>query len=136
MLAHPLRSSVVRSRGVISLGNNFTSIHISSSFLFARHASKNMSSVSILPPECLKKRLVVPHRHMFGPGPSNVPPRIVQAGAQPVIGHMHPETFEVSQQVYDGIYRKNCPGYKVQVSETKKKRKKKQLLKLTIIRDE
>lgn len=33
---------------------------------------------------------------MFGPGPSNVPPRILEAGAKPVIGHMHPEIFEVT----------------------------------------
>lgn len=55
-----------------------------------------MLSVSVPPPKCLQKPLVVPHRHMFGPGPSNVPPRILQAGANPVIGHMHPEIFEVT----------------------------------------
>lgn len=56
----------------------------------------NMSSVSVPPPKCLQKPLAVPHRHMFGPGPSNVPPRILDAGARPVIGHMHPEIFEVT----------------------------------------
>lgn len=55
----------------------------------------DMSSISVPPPKCLQKPLVVPHRHMFGPGPSNVSPRILQAGARPVIGHMHPEIFEV-----------------------------------------
>uniref|UniRef100_A0AAQ4QQM4 Alanine--glyoxylate and serine--pyruvate aminotransferase a n=1 Tax=Gasterosteus aculeatus aculeatus TaxID=481459 RepID=A0AAQ4QQM4_GASAC len=53
-----------------------------------------MSSISVPPPKCLQKPLVVPHRHMFGPGPSNVSPRILQAGARPVIGHMHPEIFD------------------------------------------
>lgn len=52
--------------------------------------------MSVPPPKCLQKPLVVPHRHMFGPGPSNVPPRILEAGAKPVIGHMHPEIFEVT----------------------------------------
>lgn len=60
---------------------------------------RNMSSVCVPPPKCLQKPLVVPHRHMFGPGPSNVPPRISEAGAKAVIGHMHPEIFEVTQWV-------------------------------------
>ncbi|XP_057696448.1 alanine--glyoxylate and serine--pyruvate aminotransferase a isoform X2 [Corythoichthys intestinalis] len=42
-------------------------------------------------------------RYMFGPGPSNVPPRILQAGANPVIGHMHPETFELMADIRSGI---------------------------------
>lgn len=58
-----------------------------------------MSTLSVPPPSCLRKPLVVPQRHMFGPGPSNVPPRILEAGAKPVIGHMHPEIFEVIQPV-------------------------------------
>ncbi|XP_017280650.1 alanine--glyoxylate and serine--pyruvate aminotransferase a [Kryptolebias marmoratus] len=62
-----------------------------------------MSSVSIRPPECLRKHLLVPHRHMFGPGPSNVPPRILDAGAQPVIGHMHPEIFEIMSDIKSGL---------------------------------
>uniref|UniRef100_A0A3Q2EBG5 Alanine--glyoxylate aminotransferase n=1 Tax=Cyprinodon variegatus TaxID=28743 RepID=A0A3Q2EBG5_CYPVA len=62
-----------------------------------------MSPVSIPPPQCLKKRMVVPQRYMFGPGPSNVPPRILEAGANPVIGHMHPETFEIMSQIKSGI---------------------------------
>lgn len=59
----------------------------------------NMSSFSVPPPKCLQKPLAVPHRYMFGPGPSNVPSRILMAGINPVIGHMHPEIFEVSQWV-------------------------------------
>lgn len=43
--------------------------------------------------------MTVPYRHMFGPGPSNVPSRILEAGANPVIGHMHPEIFEVTSGV-------------------------------------
>nr|XP_057928809.1 alanine--glyoxylate and serine--pyruvate aminotransferase a [Doryrhamphus excisus] len=62
-----------------------------------------MSSLSVPPPECLRRPLAVPHRHMFGPGPSNVPPRILQAGANPVIGHMHPETFEIMADIRSGI---------------------------------
>ncbi|XP_034036592.1 alanine--glyoxylate and serine--pyruvate aminotransferase a [Thalassophryne amazonica] len=62
-----------------------------------------MSSVCVPPPECLQKPLMIPQRHMFGPGPSNVHPRILEAGAQPVIGHMHPETFEIMNDIKSGI---------------------------------
>ena len=54
-----------------------------------------MSSLVVPKPPCLSKPFVAPQRFMFGPGPSNVPPRILEAGANPVIGHMHPEMFEV-----------------------------------------
>ncbi|XP_040896123.1 alanine--glyoxylate and serine--pyruvate aminotransferase a [Toxotes jaculatrix] len=62
-----------------------------------------MSSLSVPPPKCLQKPLAVPHRHMFGPGPSNAPPRILKAGANPVIGHMHPEIFEIMSDIKSGI---------------------------------
>ncbi|KAM6962983.1 alanine--glyoxylate and serine--pyruvate aminotransferase a [Aplochiton taeniatus] len=62
-----------------------------------------MSSLSVPPPACLKKPFVAPNRHMFGPGPSNVPPRILKAGANPILGHMHPEVFEVMSDIRSGI---------------------------------
>uniref|UniRef100_A0A6Q2YKG1 Alanine--glyoxylate aminotransferase n=1 Tax=Esox lucius TaxID=8010 RepID=A0A6Q2YKG1_ESOLU len=62
-----------------------------------------MSSLYVPPPKCLEKRFVAPQRHMFGPGPSNVPPRILAAGAEPVIGHMHPEMFEIMSDIRSGI---------------------------------
>lgn len=62
-----------------------------------------MSALTVPPSSCLKRPLDVPHRHMFGPGPSNVPERISRAGAQPVIGHMHPETFEIMSDIRSGI---------------------------------
>ncbi|XP_077441088.1 alanine--glyoxylate and serine--pyruvate aminotransferase a isoform X1 [Vanacampus margaritifer] len=62
-----------------------------------------MSSLVVPPPQRLRTALTVLHRHMFGPGPSNVPPRILKAGANPVIGHMHPETFEIMADIRSGI---------------------------------
>ncbi|XP_072294985.1 alanine--glyoxylate and serine--pyruvate aminotransferase a [Eucyclogobius newberryi] len=62
-----------------------------------------MSSLTVPPPKCLTRPLYVPHRHMFGPGPSNAPERILQAGAKPVIGHMHPEIFEIMSDIKSGI---------------------------------
>uniref|UniRef100_A0A3Q1AJZ8 Alanine--glyoxylate aminotransferase n=1 Tax=Amphiprion ocellaris TaxID=80972 RepID=A0A3Q1AJZ8_AMPOC len=77
--------------------------HDSFWFYFASHPVGNMPSLSVPPPKCLQKPLVVPHHHMFGPGPSNVPPRILEAGANPVIGHMHPEIFEIMSDIKSGI---------------------------------
>lgn len=57
---------------------------------------RSMSSVTIPPPACMLRPLEVPLRYLFGPGPSNVPPRILAAGARPIIGHLHPEMYEVN----------------------------------------
>ncbi|KAI1889311.1 hypothetical protein AGOR_G00177880 [Albula goreensis] len=61
------------------------------------------SATSIPPPACLLKPYEVPHRYMFGPGPSDVPPRILAAGGRPIIGHMHKETFEIMEHIRQGI---------------------------------
>lgn len=56
---------------------------------------RSMSMVTIPPPACMLRPLEAPLRYLFGPGPSNVPPRILTAGGRPIIGHMHSEMFEV-----------------------------------------
>lgn len=68
-------------------------------------AGSIMSSLSVLPPECLLQPFIVPKRLMLGPGPSNVPARISAAGAQPMLGHLHAETIEVIQYMCSLIYR-------------------------------
>jgi alanine-glyoxylate transaminase / serine-glyoxylate transaminase / serine-pyruvate transaminase len=40
-----------------------------------------------------------PERLLFGPGPSMVAPRVYEAMAQPLVGHLDPFFFEVSEQV-------------------------------------
>ncbi len=44
-----------------------------------------------------------PKRLLYGPGPSQVHPRIYQAMAQPVVGHLDPYFFQISQQVQKGL---------------------------------
>lgn len=91
------RTSLVRLRGVVNLEFNSDCLLRFLCFIFLFSTRQpTMLSVSIPPPQCLKKPLAVPHRYMLGPGPSNVPPRISEAAAKPVIGHMHPEIFEVT----------------------------------------
>src|SRR5262245_33360433 len=43
--------------------------------------------------------LQAPARLLFGPGPSMVAPRVYQAMAQPVVGHLDPFFFEVSNEI-------------------------------------
>ena len=43
--------------------------------------------------------LQAPRRLLFGPGPSPVSPRVYQAMGQPVVGHLDPFFFEVTEQV-------------------------------------
>ncbi|KAI5628315.1 alanine--glyoxylate and serine--pyruvate aminotransferase a, partial [Silurus asotus] len=62
-----------------------------------------MSSLSVSPPQCLLRPFVVPHRLLLGPGPSNVSARIVTAACQPMLGHLHPETIEIMDQIKSGI---------------------------------
>lgn len=50
---------------------------------------------TIPPPQALLRPLAVPQRLLLGPGPSNVPPRILAAGGQQLLGHMHPEMLQV-----------------------------------------
>ena len=43
--------------------------------------------------------LQAPARLLFGPGPSMVAPRVYQAMAQPIVGHLDPFFFEVAGQI-------------------------------------
>jgi alanine-glyoxylate transaminase/serine-glyoxylate transaminase/serine-pyruvate transaminase len=44
-----------------------------------------------------------PKRLLYGPGPSQVYPRIYEAMAQPVVGHLDPYFFQISQGVQKGL---------------------------------
>ena len=43
--------------------------------------------------------LQAPQRLLFGPGPSPVAPRVYQAMSQPIVGHLDPFYFELTEQV-------------------------------------
>lgn len=52
-----------------------------------------------MPPQTLPRRL------LLGPGPSNVHPRVRQAMAQPLVGHMDPAFLALLDQVQGGLRR-------------------------------
>ncbi|MGH0175352.1 UNVERIFIED_CONTAM: hypothetical protein FKN15_070512 [Acipenser sinensis] len=62
-----------------------------------------MSSLTVPAPASLLLPLKVPDRLLLGPGPSNVPPRILSAGGRPIIGHMHKEMLEIMDDIKKGI---------------------------------
>ena len=41
----------------------------------------------------------IPQRVLLGPGPSDVPPRVLQALAKPTIGHLDPVFLKVMDEV-------------------------------------
>ncbi|NXD64572.1 SPYA protein, partial [Eolophus roseicapillus] len=57
----------------------------------------------VLPPKGLLQPLAVPERLLLGPGPSNVPPRILAAGGRQLLGPMHPEVLQVMDDIKVGI---------------------------------
>ena len=52
----------------------------------------------IPPPKSLLLPMNFPQKLLMGPGPSNAPPRVLAAGAMPVLGHMHAEMWQVSRR--------------------------------------
>ncbi|KAG5896868.1 hypothetical protein JTB14_017682 [Gonioctena quinquepunctata] len=59
--------------------------------------------MEIPPPEVLKKPLIVPKKILMGPGPSSASPRVLQAMSHSVLGHMHSETFQIMDEIKEGI---------------------------------
>ncbi|MDR3762878.1 MAG: aminotransferase class V-fold PLP-dependent enzyme [Acidobacteriota bacterium] len=62
-----------------------------------------MNSISEAAVNGDKISIRAPRRLLYGPGPSQVYPRIYQAMAQPIVGHLDPYFFQVSQQVQQGL---------------------------------
>ncbi|XP_067128493.1 LOW QUALITY PROTEIN: alanine--glyoxylate aminotransferase [Centruroides vittatus] len=57
----------------------------------------------IEPPLELLKPFSVPKRLLLGPGPSNCPPQVLEAAAQPLLGHLHPEFLQIMEETKEGI---------------------------------
>uniref|UniRef100_A0A8D2BCS5 Alanine--glyoxylate aminotransferase n=1 Tax=Sciurus vulgaris TaxID=55149 RepID=A0A8D2BCS5_SCIVU len=55
------------------------------------------------PPEALRKPLSIPDRLLLGPGPSNLAPRVLEAGGLQMIGHMSKEMSQIMEEIKQGI---------------------------------
>lgn len=80
-----------------------TTANLVSSVLHRPRAMSSFPPLQVAVPSALLQPLAVPQRLMLGPGPSNVPPRIQAAGGRPLIGHMHPEIFQIMDDIKFGI---------------------------------
>lgn len=61
-----------------------------------RAAAMSVSSAPVMtPPECLSRPLQFPNKLLMGAGPSNAPPRVLEAQALPLLGHLHPDYTQV-----------------------------------------
>lgn len=58
--------------------------------------------MDISPPSSLTTPLVVPHKILMGPGPSNAHQRVLDALSQPTLGHLHPETLHFMDEIKEG----------------------------------
>ncbi|XP_011505999.1 PREDICTED: serine--pyruvate aminotransferase, mitochondrial [Ceratosolen solmsi marchali] len=54
-------------------------------------------------PKELLEPLQLPRRILTGPGPSNCSQRVLQALRQQVLGHMHPEVFQLMDEIKAGL---------------------------------
>lgn len=51
--------------------------------------------MDVKPPDVLKKHLIVPHKILMGPGPSNCSKETLRAISLPIVGHLHEECIKV-----------------------------------------
>src|SRR5579864_7209260 len=49
--------------------------------------------------------LTIPQRVLLGPGPSDVPPRVLSAMAQPTIGHLDPVFLKLMDEIRTGLHQ-------------------------------
>ncbi|XP_014818446.1 PREDICTED: serine--pyruvate aminotransferase isoform X2 [Calidris pugnax] len=76
---------------------------IRAQFLGMARRTMATSLLHVPPPQSLLRPLTIPERLLLGPGPSNVPARILAAGGQQLLGHMHPEVLQVMDEIKAGI---------------------------------
>jgi len=57
----------------------------------------------IAPAARIFKPIDVPNKLLTGPGPCNVPPRILAAGALPQLSHLHPDVWKIMDDITEGV---------------------------------
>src|SRR5580700_175190 len=68
--------------------------------LRALHCKELLMATTLEKPAIMEKISIhPPKRLLFGPGPSQVHPRVYEAMAQPVVGHLDAYFFEVSSNI-------------------------------------
>lgn len=60
-----------------------------------------MTEIS-LPHQFLTTKMNIPNKILMGPGPSNLSKRVRKVMSNQLLGHMHPETFKIMDDVKEG----------------------------------
>lgn len=63
----------------------------------------NRERLDVAAPASLRTPLRLPHKALMGAGPVNADPRVLLAGSLPILGHMHPETIAVMDEIKEGL---------------------------------
>ncbi|XP_043281767.1 alanine--glyoxylate aminotransferase [Venturia canescens] len=61
------------------------------------------TKLRVEPPSALSRPLKIPERSLMGPGPSNCSPRVLRALSNQVLGHLHPETCQLMDEIKEGL---------------------------------
>ncbi|XP_034941813.1 serine--pyruvate aminotransferase, mitochondrial [Chelonus insularis] len=64
---------------------------------------RSVGGIKSSPKEILSPLAVPQRRLLLGPGPSNLSPRVIKALSNPLLGHMHPETFKLMDEIKAGL---------------------------------
>lgn len=59
-----------------------------------------MLSASLI--KLFSTKMVIPEKTLMGPGPSNYSERVREVLSNPILGHMHPETFKIMDDIKEG----------------------------------
>lgn len=51
------------------------------------------------PPQCLREKMFVKEKRLLGAGPSNPPEAVLKSLSNPMMGHLHPETLQVTKYI-------------------------------------
>ncbi|ETN58525.1 serine-pyruvate aminotransferase, mitochondrial [Anopheles darlingi] len=62
-----------------------------------------MEEYRVSAPAVLREPLVVPDKLLMGPGPSNAHARVLEAMSRPILGHLHPETLKIMDDIKEGM---------------------------------
>jgi len=79
-----------------------TEIHFWLYGLF-RTTKKQTRKMSSKWPENLGEAMIIKEKLLMGPGPSNCPPTVLKAAANPLLGHLHPDFCVIMDDVKAGI---------------------------------
>lgn len=69
----------------------------------SRGANLSACEYDVPVPECFSTPIFVKQKRLLGAGPSNPPDNVLRALSLPMMGHLHPETLKIMDDIKDGL---------------------------------